>query len=200
MAKGKFYKSRVKKQIQDDTLKLLKKDASRIFNMANKRITRLEGSKDVKSPSFDALKVRRGDNPRFYIKGKNADELRREMAECQHFLNLETSSLGGARKYNEKITKMFGDDYSSLDIGKIFEIYHQIQERRPDLTTRAGYREVGQIIEEYQDEISHTIEGFRATEDSNRDDIIQKTIDRLTEMLEDITDIGDVFNGASKLF
>ena len=105
------------------------KDAQRLFDAANKRIKRIEQAGLTESPAYIANKKKGG---KFSGRGlKNAENwnlLMHEYGRVINFLNMETSTLGGARKYEKKIISLIGDNVEGDKREIIFAALSRIEE------------------------------------------------------------------------
>ena len=107
--------------------KQIAKHAQRLVDAANKRLRRMEQAK-IMSPAYYAAMQSGG-----YFSGKgfskDYNQLMHEYGRVIGFLNNETSTLGGARKYEKKISNLLGNreiTMSQRDL--IFEVFHKIEE------------------------------------------------------------------------
>lgn len=82
----------------------LAKECRRYFDMANKRINRLEQSGCL-SPALHAVVNSGG---KFYARGADLKQLQHEYARCINFLNMGTSTVTTARQYEKTIEKKLG--------------------------------------------------------------------------------------------
>lgn len=80
----------------------LRKEIRRTFDMANKRIKRLQTEEKVISPALASIN---GD--KFLVANSNGDweQLKKLYAEAVAFIRSPTSTLGGAREFTEHIKK-----------------------------------------------------------------------------------------------
>ena len=106
--------------------KEIAKHAQRLVDAANKRLRRMEQAK-IMSPAYYAVMESGG-----YFSGKgfsgNWNQLMHEYNRVIKFLNMETSTLGGARKYDKKIQNMLGGNVTDNQRKLIFEIFDKMEE------------------------------------------------------------------------
>ena len=107
---------------------------SRYFSMANKRIKRLE-QQGIFSPALHAInnKEVNGHKGKFLARNLSLSELRSELKRCVNFLNMETSSLTGAKRYEKDLQdRLFGGKVLTQAQHKaIFEVYRGIERLSP---------------------------------------------------------------------
>ena len=112
--KGTINNDAIKKYKMLDTLskdfqKEIAKHAQKLFDAANKRLKRIEQAK-LTSPAYISAMKRGGKfSGRGLSKPENWNQLMREYSRVVTFLNLETSTLGGARRYEKKLSDLVGD-------------------------------------------------------------------------------------------
>lgn len=196
------YKSiNTKKSLEALSLKELKRMSHDLFAVANKRIRRLQ-NKDVISPALNALQDKRGDNPLFTIGGKDLKALQREYSEAMAFLNLETSTVTGARRYENNLKNLVGDVDDST-VSYMFDLLHSVQERLPESVfgSVVGSKPVlEQLIESIEEETNKT-ESEYESESDKRESIISDAIDKLTSMIDKSVQNGiDILQGATNAF
>lgn len=106
--------------------KVIAKDAQRLVDAANKRLRRMERAK-IFSPAYYAA-MREG-----YFSGrgfsKDYNKLMHEYSRVIAFLNNETSTLGGARKYELKLKSLFGgQELSTAQRELVFDVFNRLEE------------------------------------------------------------------------
>lgn len=92
----------------------IRREASRLVSMANKRLQRLESNKLIDSPAYKSLYEERGKRPRFGIRGKDFNEVQKEMARMRRFLDSATSTVRGANRVLKEMAKNTGIKYKNL--------------------------------------------------------------------------------------
>lgn len=92
----------------------IRREASRLVSMANKRLQRLESNKLTDSPAYKSLYEERGKRPRFGIRGKDFNEVQKEMARMRRFLDSATSTVRGANRVLKEMAKNTGIKYKNL--------------------------------------------------------------------------------------
>lgn len=81
-------------------------EVRRIVNMANKRISRIKSDKTVISPALKALQ-KQGIN-KFALRGQTWEQQKETYFRAIEYLNQESSSLGGARKFTNEFLEKSG--------------------------------------------------------------------------------------------
>lgn len=157
--KGKIQK-RVNKSnaAEQERLKRIaayRKEASRLASMANKRIQRLE-NRDVKaSPAYD--RWLRDGAVKFSVRGKDHNELQKEVARMNRFLNSVTSTIRGTSKVLKEIAANTNLEYRNMKhlfelAPKFFELSDKIKEHLrviEDAGSALGYQQIWTAINEY---------------------------------------------------
>lgn len=181
------YKSiKTRKALEDLSLKELKRMSHDLFAVANKRIRRLQ-NKDVISPALNALNDRRSGHVTFTIGSKNLKQLQREYSEAMAFLNLETSTVTGAKRYEAKLKQYVGSDMSDKNISYMFDLLHSIQERIPERVFGkvAGSMPIlEQLQEMLEDDTNSDVNTFES-ESEKREHIISEAIDKLVNEIDE---------------
>lgn len=111
------------------------KEINRVMTQANHRLDRITGDSSVVSPAVDAL-----GGQRFSLRGKSWSEKQAEYVRALAFLDQDTSTLGGARKFTQQgIEQVFNVNASKLSKG--------------DSQKYAGY--IKEIASEYASDMFH---------------------------------------------
>ena len=117
-------------RLSEKDLKLV---VGRMVSAVNKRLRRFE-KKGISTPATRALMKSGGV---LSVKGKNANQLRKEYARARNFLNMETSTQKGYKKVQEKITdtlKQRGVDIEPDELDELFEVWNDLIEIDPSVT------------------------------------------------------------------
>lgn len=166
---------RFKYQMANDFRKFsrqeLAKECRRYFDMANKRINRLESSK-VLSPALHAVLNSGG---KFYAKGADLKQLQHEYARCINFLNMGSSTVTTARQYERTIAEKLGGHKLSTDQKSLlFKAFRTIEKTSP-----AGVQAYGsdRLIQYLADEIDSEDENImKGVGSQDWDAMIEKVI------------------------
>lgn len=146
-SKDDRFKYQMAKDFRKFSRQELAKECRRYFDMANKRINRLESSK-VLSPALHAVLNSGG---KFYAKGADLKQLQHEYARCINFLNMGTSTVTTARQYERTIAEKLGGHKLSTDQKSLlFKAFRTIEKTSP-----AGVQAYGsdRLIQYLADEI-----------------------------------------------
>lgn len=84
----------------------MSKEVRRIVNMANKRISRINADNTVISPAVKALQKQGID--KFTLRGQTWEQQKETYFRAIEYLNQESSSLGGARKFTNEFLEKSG--------------------------------------------------------------------------------------------
>lgn len=84
----------------------MSKEVRRIVNMANKRISRINADNTVISPALKALQKQGID--KFALRGQTWEQQKETYFMAIEYLNQESSSLGGARKFTNEFLEKSG--------------------------------------------------------------------------------------------
>lgn len=143
--------------IEKDIDKGLRKEASRLASMANKRIQRLEKNNLTDLPAYKAW----ADNGavKFGIKGKQGKDLRKEMSRMRNFLNAKSSTVKGSNALLREIANNTGIKYKNLTDLKtktkpFFDIAGKLKDyyKSKDNPMALDYQKIWQQIDEYVDD------------------------------------------------
>lgn len=84
----------------------MSKEVRRVVNMANKRISRINADNTVISPALKALQKQGID--KFALRGQTWEQQKETYFRAIEYLNQESSSLGGARKFTNEFLEKSG--------------------------------------------------------------------------------------------
>lgn len=137
-----------------------RQEASRKVSMANKRLKRLEEQNLTMSPSYKKWIDDGGQ--KFGIKGKNAQEVKAEVARLNKFLNQTSSTVRGTKKYLTNIASQVGinkwGDFQSLNnqLKQFFEVSDRIREylkNSKEISVSIGYKKIWEEVNEYAETV-----------------------------------------------
>lgn len=170
-SKDDRFKYQMAKDFRKFSRQGLAKECRRYFDMANKRINRLESSK-VLSPALHAVLNSGG---KFYAKGADLKQLQHEYARCINFLNMGTSTVTTARQYERTIAEKLGGHKLSTDQKSLlFKAFRTIEKTSP-----AGVQAYGsdRLIQYLADEIDSEDENImKGVGSQDWDAMIEKVI------------------------
>lgn len=132
--------------------KAYRQEASKQASIANKRLQRLEqaGLLEASPAVRDFLDGKR----HFGVRGKNFNQVQKELSEIRGFLNSMTSTVTGAKTWMKETADNVGIDYNSLDdlkqaMPRFFELTDKVQQYMDQVQSAAaslGYREIWETI------------------------------------------------------
>lgn len=121
-------------QINSMTERELRAYARTLFDVANKRITRVNDS-GVYSPSVIYLKTQKGIE-KFY-KPQTMGELRESVATARKFLSKESSTVSGSKAIDRRVRARIGAD-KNTDLRGFWQGYRRFTEEYPELLYKEG--------------------------------------------------------------
>ncbi len=174
-AKG-THKYAMIKDVASKTRAELAKECRRVFDIANKRINRLNSS-GLMSPALHSV-LKEG---KFYAKGADLHKLQHEYARCISFLNMDTSTVSGARKYEKHIEKIMGGKLSTAQKSVLFDAFRRIKEVSP-----AGLMSYGsdRLISYLADEIRSEDDNINAVDEPDFKGLVEKAMNEVTAAYE----------------
>ena len=176
-------KYQMAKDFRSFTRKELAKECRRYFDMANKRISRLENG-GVLSPALHAVVNSGG---KFYAKGTDLKQLQHEYARCINFLNMGTSTVTTARQYERTIAeKLGGHKLTTNQRSLLFKAFRAIEKSSP-----AGVQAYGsdRLIQYLADEIDSEDENImQGVGSQDWEAMIEKVIGDVTNEYEKVMD------------
>ena len=143
-------------QSHENAYKKLKQEVSRKASMANKRLVRLENNNLESLPAYQAWQTH-GGGVKFSVKGKDYNQLQKELSRLNNFLNSETSLVRSANKLMKQIAKETGIKYSKVSelpqkTKAFFEISSKVEQYLKNTTQTAwalGYQKIWQQVNQY---------------------------------------------------
>lgn len=143
----------------------LRAEARRLVSMANKRLRRLEQQNLINSPAYKKWVEEGGQ--KFSVKGKSMEEVKQEIARMERFLNMQTSTVRGAKQYFLNVAKEVGierfDDFTDLQnkLSTFFETTAKIKEylyNTKEIGVAIGYQKIWEVVSDYVEEVGHELE------------------------------------------
>ena len=157
MAKSsvKFSNDFLKGYIHRDNIKEVRAEMSRLASVANKRLQRLENAGLDTSPAYKKW-VEDG-QVKFGVKGKNHNELQRELSRLKNFINAETSTIRGVNTVLKDMAKNTGIKYKNLTdlrnkANNFFELANKVEQYLrtvDDIASAIGYQKIWEAINSY---------------------------------------------------
>lgn len=154
-----------------------RQEASRLASMANKRIARLEKNDLRDSPAYKRY-IKDG-GQRFGVKGKTYQEVQREVARLERFLNAKTSTVRGYHSTLKNLAEITNITFKNMNelrkrAAKFFELASRMEQYIQNVEgmgAAVGYQEIWTAIDTYT-----RVEGIDLLE---ADDKIEAMIDVL---------------------
>lgn len=178
--KSKKIVSQAEKE-KKDRIRKFRNEASRLASMANKRLKRLEKGGMTDSPAYKKWLDEGGE--KFSIRGKDYNQLQKEMARMRNFINSETSTIRGINKVLKEMAENTGIKYKNLaelrnSSTKFFELASKVEQYLrtvEDMASAIGYQKIWEAINQYVQkekvDLSHA--------QTNVDDMLDKIIDAM---------------------
>ena len=161
---------------------LSRAEVSKLVAKANKRVARLERNNLEDSPAYQKL-VNDGD-VRFSVRGKDHNQLQKEVSRLNKFLESETSTVRGINRVLKDMARNTGIKYKTLaelrtKSAKFFELSSKVEQYLrtvEDMASAIGYQKIWEAINKYV-----KAEGMDLN-DANND--IDKMVQIVTDMLK----------------
>ena len=161
---------------------LSRAEVSKLVAKANKRVARLERNNLEDSPACQKL-VNDGD-VRFSVRGKDHNQLQKEVSRLNKFLESETSTVRGINRVLKDMARNTGIKYKTLaelrtKSAKFFELSSKVEQYLrtvEDMASAIGYQKIWEAINKYV-----KAEGMDLN-DANND--IDKMVQIVTDMLK----------------
>lgn len=132
----------------------LKAEVSRLASMANKRLVRLENHGFEDSPAYQQFVASGGE--KFSVRGKDYNELQKELARVRQFINAKTSTIRGAQSVLKAIASNTGMDLKGRELwaqaSNFFRIASMVEQyiRNTENTASAiGYQKIWTAVNQY---------------------------------------------------
>ena len=179
---------------KEQRIKEFRREASRLAAIANKRIERLEKNNLTSTPAYK----RYVEGGRFGVKGKDYNQVQKELSRLKAFLASETSTIRGANKTLKEMAKNTGIQYSNLKelrdkAPKFFELASKVEQylrNVEDMASAIGYQKIWEAINQYTDSAKVDL----AQADTDIDGMITAVTRALTEFEKPIADRINVSN------
>lgn len=148
-------------------LQVLKAEVSRKASMANKRLVRLERNNLTHLPAYQQWVDYKG-GVKFSVRGKDYNDLQKELARLNNFINAKTSLVRQANAHLKEIATMTGISYNKVSelpalTRGFFELASKIEQYLRNVEGSAsaiGYQKIWEVINKYvKDENSELLAG-----------------------------------------
>ena len=132
-----------------------RKKISRLVSLANKRLKRLENAGLNDSPAYQKW-VEAG-AVKFSVKGKDHNELQRELSRLKNFIESETSTVRGVNNVLKQMAQNTGIEYNNMQDLKanaktFFELSSKVEQYLrtvDDIASSIGYQKIWESINQY---------------------------------------------------
>lgn len=139
-----------------DNIKAMRKEASRLASLANKRVARLERNELKDSPAYKQYIESGG---KFGVKGKDYNQVQQELSRLKRFIDSQTSTVKGTIDNLKTMAANTGITYKNLkDLktksAKFFELSGKVEQYLrtvDDMASAVGYQKIWEAINEYTD-------------------------------------------------
>ena len=139
-----------------DNIKAMRKEASRLASLANKRVARLERNELKDSPAYKQYIESGG---KFGVKGKDYNQVQQELSRLRRFIDSQTSTVKGTINNLKAMAANTGIQYKNLkDLktksAKFFELAGKVEQYLrsvDDMASAVGYQKIWEAINEYTD-------------------------------------------------
>ena len=163
--------------------KAIKQQLRRKVSMANKRLQRLEGNQMQEIPAYKMARDMLGNRKRFTSAGDDINELRKELARVDKFLNAKTSTVRGANRNMKEIAARTGIKYKSVKelpqkTQKFFELASKVEQYLKNVEGSyhaVGYQKVWETVSEYIEDNDIDLTDPNFDVEDYLDDLIQQT-------------------------
>lgn len=132
----------------------LKREVSRLASMANKRLVRLEKNGFEDSPAYKQWIESGGE--KFSVRGKDYNELQKELARVRQFVNAKTSTIRGAQSVLKAIAANTGANFKGKELwaqaSNFFRVANMIEQyirNTEDVASAIGYQKIWTAINQY---------------------------------------------------
>lgn len=140
---------------KETRIKNYRKEASRLAAIANKRIARLEQNGLENTPAYQGYLKSGGG--KFSVKGKDHNELQKEVARINKLIKAQTSTVRGTNQYLKGIAKDTGVKYKNLkelqvkadEFFKLSSMIEQYLTTVEDIASAIGYQKIWESINVY---------------------------------------------------
>ena len=155
------------KEKKEKRIREFRRKASRLASKANKRLQRLEGNQLTDSPAYQSLVGPDGKRPRFGIRGKSYNEVQREVARMNQFLQNKTSTVRGATRVLKEMARNTGIKYKNIKelrskAKQFFELASKVEQYLrtvDDMASAIGYQKIWEQVNQYVQEYDRGLDG-----------------------------------------
>lgn len=185
---NQVYKSIQRDKIRQDVVNAtegsreLRKEISRIFQKANRRIQNIE-SAGLYSPAVQALGDRGSGYSKFSMGGKSFTELKMEYGKAVAFLREPTSTATGTRQYHEHIRQAYELTQEEYDLMMDKFMGNILSVKDSDFVERylMKYKDFTGELETAASDVSAQIESDAYVLEAKLQSDIENTVDRVLD-------------------
>lgn len=172
----------VKNEMKKTLDKEIRNEYSKLANIAKKRYQRIEKA-DLYSPAVEGLKKKTDIKTLFRSRGKDTQQLAKDMILLKEFVNSETSTVTGAKNFRKQSEEILGlKNVSRTALSTIWRAINKAKEVAPVIM---NYQELGQRLYDY---VKDNYDSFAYEDvidiDSAVEDIAIKAIGVIGELYE----------------
>lgn len=183
---------------RQERIKQERAEARRKVSVANKRIRRLENKGLEQNPAYEWLVDKRG-GKHFSVKGLTHNELMREMAQMDRFLNMKTSTVRGMNSVLKEMANNTGITYKNLaelqaNSKTFFDLASKVEQYLDNVEDRWGainYKQTWEAINKYLQDQRQNLKDIEGSVESVVENVI-KTLDDMMEQDARTTPLKDV--------
>lgn len=140
---------------KEERIRKYRQEASRMASMANKRLKRLEKNGLQDTPAYQKWIESGGE--KFGVRGKDYNEVQREMARMRQFINSQTSTIKGVNNVLKEMADNTGIQYKNLkelrqSSKQFFELASKIEQYLrtvEDMASAIGYQKIWEQVNQY---------------------------------------------------
>lgn len=170
-------------KIASDEYKRLKKEVSRMAQIVNKRMQRIEQAQLTFVPEFKKFESQ--GRPHFGVRGKTYNELQSEYWQLTQYINSKTGTVKQARQYAQTVLDRIGagDSIKGATVSdmktymtNLFEVTGKIQDYLKTTEDKAfalDYQKIWNMVSTYFDTQSVRLEDVRSLSDETKENIIK---------------------------
>lgn len=193
----------IRSQLSNMTDKQISKQLQKISDRANRQIATLENHPEVYSPAYQAMVKARGEsNLRFNPNPGNLNKKRRELRQALDFLEDDTSTLAGSRRYKQQVKETLGISDKRLSDKALSNIWYLINRAKETNPVITDYKPIAQELYDYVKDYDFRFSDYDELEEEDQDEIdnaTNKVVDMLEDMNEKVVDAWNKgINGGSK--
>lgn len=169
-------------KVASDEYKRLKKEVSRLAQIVNKRMQRIEQAQLTFVPEFK--KFESEGKPHFGVRGKTYNELQSEYWQLMQYINSKTGTVTQARQYAQTVLNRIGAgdsikgatvDEMNTYMSNLFEVTEKIQEylrTTEDKAFALDYQKIWNLVSTYFDSQTVRIADVKSLSNETKEHII----------------------------